>query len=75
MQKLISYAKFYAKMSVSNYVRNQPYLGHSDGTPERTENTGTQNKESTVSEELVSGSTKEQQGVGRSLFERIMVRH
>ncbi|KAG2182399.1 hypothetical protein INT43_007329 [Umbelopsis isabellina] len=58
----------YAKVSASNYIKSQPYLGHLDGTPERTENTSTQNKEGSVSEELVSGSTKEQQGVGRSLL-------
>jgi hypothetical protein len=53
---------------VVNYARNHPHLGHLDGTPERTKNTSTQNKEGGVGEELVSGSTKEQQSVGRSLF-------
>lgn len=43
------------------------YTSHADSTPKRANNTGTENEESGVNEELISRTTEEQESVGRSL--------
>lgn len=52
------------------YFNSYTYTSHVDGTPERTSNTGTENEESGVNKELISGTTEEQESVGRSLIEQ-----
>ena len=49
------------------------YASHVDGTVEGTEKTGTENSESGVDKELISGTTKEQESVGRSLLHFFLV--
>jgi hypothetical protein len=44
------------------------YSGHSDGTPEGSNDTSSQNEEGGVDNELVSGTTKVEKGVGWGLF-------
>lgn len=48
-------------------MNSYTYTNHVHSTPKRTNNTGTENEESGVNEELISGTTEEQESVGRSL--------
>jgi hypothetical protein len=50
-------------------VGKNSYSGHLDGTPEGTDDTSSQNEEGGVDNELVSGTTKVEQGVGWGLLD------